>query len=233
MYGYGYGIDWTYLILVVPALILSLWAQAKVNSTFSRYSRFQTNGKLTGAEVARRILDSNGLQNVGIEHISGKLTDHYDPTKNVIRLSDSTYTNTSVAAAGVAAHESGHAVQYATKYTPILVRNAIVPAANIGSAVSMPLIILGIILGFGTLAYIGIALFSLTTVFQLVTLPVEFNASKRAVAVLESEHMLEDEELVGAKKVLTAAALTYVAALLTSLLMLLRFFLLTSSRSRR
>lgn len=216
-------------IILLPALILSLWAQARVNSTFSKYSRVDNRAGYTGAEVARRILDMNGLYNVTIEHINGNLTDHFDPKTNVVRLSDATYNSRSVGAIGVAAHEVGHAIQHATGYSPIRFRNAIVPAVNICNALSMPLLILGLFLSY-TLVELGIILFSATVLFQLVTLPVEFNASNRALKTLEGQNMLAGDELTGASKVLKAAAMTYVAAAVTSILSLLRLVLLFGNR---
>ncbi|MGI5967214.1 MULTISPECIES: zinc metallopeptidase [Anaerotruncus] len=223
--------DYYYLILVVPALLLAAWAQATVSSTYRKYSQVHSSRRLTGADAARRILDSNGLYNVRIEHIRGELTDHYDPGANVVRLSDNVYSSSSVAALGVAAHECGHAVQHATHYTPLIFRNAIIPVTNFGSKLSIPLIIIGMLLSYGPLIDIGLLLFSLVAIFQLVTLPVEFNASSRALATLENDHFLEPNELRGSKKVLQAAALTYVAALLVTIMQLLRLVLL--SRNRR
>ncbi len=230
--------DWTYVILVIPAVLLAMWASANVNSTFRRYSTQYSRRGLTGAEAARRVLDANGLTQVRIEHISGNLTDHYDPKANVIRLSDNVYSNASTAAIGVACHEAGHAVQHAMGYGPIKLRNAIVPVTNIGSKLSMPLILLGLLLSaFDTklyyLVYAGIICFGLCAIFQLVTLPTEFNASRRALAAIESGNLLYDEELQGAKKTLRAAALTYVAALAVSLMQLLRLVLLFGGSRRR
>ncbi|MBC8585718.1 zinc metallopeptidase [Youxingia wuxianensis] len=222
--------DYYYLILVVPALLIAAWAQMKVSGAFNRYSRVKSSRGYTGAQVARMILDENGLYNVRVERISGNLTDHYDPRTNVVRLSDGVFNNSSVAAAGVAAHECGHAVQHAHKYFPLVIRNSIIPVTNIGSTLSIPLIILGMILSYGPLIDIGLLLFSLVAVFQLVTLPVEFNASRRALATLEGSHFLEEEELRGSKKVLQAAALTYVAALLVSIAQLLRLVMISGRR---
>ncbi len=216
-------------IILLPAIILSLWAQANVNSTFKKYSTVYNRAGYTGAEVARRILDMNGLYNVKIERISGNLTDHFDPRTNVVRLSDATYDSTSVGAIGVAAHEVGHAVQHATAYAPIKLRNAIVPAVNICNMLSMPIILLGLFLSY-TLVDVGIILFSATVVFQLITLPVEFNASNRAVATLENQNLLSGDEVLGAKKVLKAAALTYVAAAVSSIMSLLRLILIFGGR---
>ncbi len=218
--------DIYYLILVIPAFILSLIAQWSVKATFRRYSKVSTERGTTGYNTARAILDKNGLQSISIEHISGELTDHYDPRAGVIRLSDSTYSSSSVAASGVAAHEAGHAVQYSVGYKPIKLRAAIIPITNIGATLSWPAILLGLALGIEALIVVGILLFSFSVIFQLITLPVEFNASRRAVEVLDETDILSDDELRGAKKVLRAAAMTYVAALAVSLANLLRLVLL-------
>lgn len=224
------GFDWYYLVLVVPAMLLALWAQFKVNSTFRRYAQVPSLRQLTGAQAAETVLRQNGVTGVRIERISGNLTDHYDPRQNVIRLSDGVYGSTSCSAIGVAAHEAGHAVQYAQEYTPIKVRQAIIPVTRIGSMMSWPLLIIGLVLSSGILIDIGLLLFSAVTLFQLVTLPVEFNASSRALKALEEGHLLTDEELVGAKRTLSAAAMTYVAALAVSLAQLLRLILLFGNR---
>ena len=226
------GFDWYYLVLVVPAMLLALWAQFKVNSTFRRYAQVPSLRQLTGAQAAETVLRQNGVTGVRIERVSGNLTDHYDPRQNVIRLSDGVYGSTSCAAIGVAAHEAGHAVQYAQEYTPIKVRQAIIPVTRIGSMMSWPLLIIGLVLSSGILIDIGLLLFSAVTLFQLVTLPVEFNASSRALKALEEGHLLTDEELVGAKRTLSAAAMTYVAALAVSLAQLLRLILISRSRNR-
>ena len=231
LFGWFY-YDWTVLI-VLPALIISLWAQIKVNSTYEKYAKVYTRGGITGADVARRILDAHGLQHVRVEHVRGHLTDHYDPRANVIRLSDSVYASASAAAIGVAAHEAGHAVQHAEGYFPLRVRSTVIPATRFGSMLSIPLFFIGLILASPALLLLGIGLYSLVAFFQLITLPVEFNASSRAIAVLRSSGMLSEEELSAAKKVLTAAALTYVAALLTSLLTLIRLIVLAGGRSNR
>lgn len=229
---YYYGFDVYYLIFILPALIISLIAQFKVKSTFAKYSK--VSAPITGAEAARRVLSSHGVTNVQIERVSGNLTDHFDPRTNVIRLSDSVYNANSVAAVGVAAHEAGHAVQYAEQYTPIIVRNKIVPIVNFGSSISWIVLMLGIFLSIEPLLWVGIGLFGLTTLFHLLTLPVEFNASKRAIETIEGQYMLGDDEAKGAKKVLSAAAMTYVAALLLSLAQLLRFILIFGrNRNRR
>lgn len=227
---YGYGIDMYYLLLVLPALLVAMWAQHKVKGTFRAYSEQRVESGLTGAQAARRILDENGLEAIRIERVGGELTDHYDPQEGVIRLSASVYDRATASAVGVAAHEAGHAVQYAVGYAPIKLRSAIIPLSNIGSTLSMPLVLLGFILGFQPLVIIGIGLFSLVTVFQLVTLPVEFNASRRAERILAGSGMVTDEEQAGVHKVLSAAAFTYVAALLVSLMNLLRLVLLFRRR---
>lgn len=219
------------MILILPALIISIFAQMKVKSTFDKYQKVLSKRGVTAAEVVRKILDASGLINVRIEHISGHLTDHFDPRTNVIRLSDSVYNSSSVASIGVAAHEAGHAVQHATGYIPIKLRNLVFPVASFGSRLAVPLVLLGIIMSFGVLVDFGIVLFAATTLFQVVTLPVEFNASKRAIAVLD-DGFLEDDELKGAKSVLLSAALTYVAATLTSLAQLLRLILMSKNRRR-
>ena len=233
-YYYYYGFDWTYLALVLPCLILSLWASSNVNSTFRKYSKQYSLRRLTGAEAAQRVLSANGVRDVRIEHVSGNLTDHYDPKSNVIRLSDQVYSNTSTAAIGVACHEAGHAVQYAEGYAPIKLRAAIIPVTNIGSRMALPLILLGLLFSsFGdTLIYLGIGCFSLSLVFQLVTLPVEFNASRRALQAIESGNLLTEEEQKGARKTLTAAALTYVAATAVSLAQLVLLLALFGGRRR-
>ena len=228
-------IDWTYVVLVLPAVLLSLWASSNVNSTYARYSKQLNSRGMTGAEAARRLLDANGLRNVPVEMTEGELTDHYDPKANVIRLSAGVYGGRSTAAVGVACHEAGHAIQHSVNYAPIKIREAIVPITNLGAKLSMPLIILGLLLGsmsqlFIYLAYAGVALYGLCAIFQLVTLPTEFNASSRALASIEGMGLLQGEELDGAKKVLRAAALTYVAALAVTLMQLLRFALIVSSR---
>ena len=225
-------IDPWYIILVVPAMLLAFWAQINVNTTFSRYSKVLAPSGMTGAESARRVLEANGVTGVRIERISGNLTDHFDPKTNTIRLSESVYDATTVSAVGGAAHEAGHAVQYAVGYAPMQLRAAIIPATNIGSQLAMPLVLLGLIFSSAMLVDIGIIAFSMSTLFQLVTLPVEFNASRRAVATLESS-CVSDTEVKGAKAVLRAAALTYVAALAVSLASLLRIILLFGNRNRR
>ena len=227
-----YGIDIWYIILVLPAVILSLIASASVNSTFKKYSKVASKRGMTGAEAARQVLSANGVNGVIIEHVSGNLTDHFDPKTNTIRLSDSVHSSTSVAAIGVAAHEAGHAVQYAQNYSPMKMRALIIPITNIGSNLAMPLIILGIVLSFPILANIGIIAFSLSTLFQLITLPVEFNASSRAIKAIEG-FAADESEVKAAKKVLTAAASTYVAALAVSLANLIRLVMIVNGGRRR
>ena len=231
-------IDLTYIVLVLPAVLLSLWASWNVNSTYRRYSQDSNSRGLTAAEAARRVLNANGLSNVPIECIPGELTDHYDPSANVVRLSEGVFGSCSTAAIGVACHEVGHAIQHATGYLPVRIRSAIVPVTNIGAKLSVPLIMAGLLLsGFSQklimAAYIGILLFSLCAVFQIVTLPTEFNASRRALVSIQDMNLLTDEELTGARRTLRAAALTYVAALATTLVQLLRFILLVNSRNNR
>ncbi len=226
-----YYYDSTY-ILVILAFLLTLFASFGVKSTFKKYSTVINARGYTAADAARRILDANGLRNIQIERVSGELTDHFDPKANVVRLSDSTYYSNSVAAIGVAAHECGHAVQHAVGYVPIKIRNSIVPVVNIGNALSMPLFLLGLILGRYNLAIAGVLLFSFVLVFQLVTLPVEFNASRRALKILDTSDMLYGDELKGARKVLTAAAMTYVAGVAATALQLLRLLLIANSRRR-
>ena len=231
-------IDLTYIVLVLPAVLLSLWASWNVNSTYRRYSQDSNSRGLTAAEAARRVLNANGLSNVPIECIPGELTDHYDPSANVVRLSEGVFGSCSTAAIGVACHEVGHAIQHATGYLPVRIRSAIVPVTNIGAKLSVPLIMAGLLLsGFSQklimAAYIGILLFSLCAVFQIVTLPTEFNASRRALVSIQDMNLLTGEELTGAKRTLRAAALTYVAALTTTLVQLLRFIILVNSRSSR
>ena len=242
MYGYGYGmgygfygLDWTYILVLIGA-ILCMAASAKVNSTYNKYSKVRSMTGMTGAQVAQKILQYNGIYDVQIEHVRGNLTDHYDPSKKVLRLSDSVYGSTSVAAIGVAAHECGHAVQHQVGYVPIKIRSALVPAANIGSKLGLPLILLGVIFGGAgsTLAQIGIWVFALAVLFQIVTLPVEFNASGRAIKMLDQYGILHHQEVGHVKEVLSAAALTYVAAAASAILQLLRLVLIFGGgRDRR
>ena len=232
---YGFGIDMSYVILVLPCILLSLWASSNVNSTFKKYSRQFSSRGLTGAEAARRVLSAHGVGNVRIERVSGNLTDHYDPRTNVIRLSDNVFGNTSTAAIGVACHEAGHAVQYAQGYAPITLRAAIIPVTNFGSRLAMPLSLIGLLLAaFGNLSVLfidlGIACFGLSLVFQLVTLPVEFNASNRALRAIADSNLLTEDEQAGARKTLRAAALTYVAATAVAFAQLLRLILLFGRR---
>ena len=243
LFGLFWG-DWTVLVLI-PAMIFAFWAQINVQTTFSRFKQVRNRRGLTAADVARRILDANGLNYVQIQRVSGELTDHYDPRARaqVVRLSDSVYDSTSVAAIGVAAHEVGHACQHAEDYVPLRIRSAIIPMTRIGSMLAMPVFILGLLFAqlslYGNMVgdvfmMLGILLFSLSTLFQLVTLPTEFNASARALKTLESYGILDGDELVGARSTLRAAALTYVAALASSLASLLRLLLIFGgSRSRR
>lgn len=225
-----YYYDPTYLLLI-PGLILALYAQFKVSSTFARFKKESSRSGLTGAQIARQILDTNGCGSVRIERVPGSLTDHYDPENGVLRLSEEVYGSRSIAALGVAAHEAGHAIQDATDYGPMRIRATLVPVANIGSSAAIPLFMLGLIFSWQPLLKIGILCFSLAVLFYVVTLPVEFNASGRAVALLASGY-LPDDEVQGVKKVLSAAALTYVAAALQAILQLLRLVLLANSRNR-
>ncbi len=225
--------DWTYYVFVIPMLVFALIASARVNSTFNKYSRVASRRGLTGADAARAVLMSNGVTDVRIEHVSGKLTDHYDPKNKVIRLSDAVYSSNSVASLGVAAHEAGHAVQYAEDYAPARFRNAIIPVTNIGSKLAIPLIILGIALTyFGEqfiwVAYAGIICFGFSVLFQLFTLSSEFDASSRALKALGDTGALSNDELPGAKRVLSAAAMTYVAALATAIAQLLRLIVIVN-----
>ena len=231
MFGYlSYYADPTWII-ILPALILTLWAQFKVNSTFNKYLEVRSRRGMTGADVARKILDLNGLRNVQVVHTPGNLTDHYDPRSNVVRLSDSVYGSSSVAAIGVAAHEVGHAVQHAVGYAPIKARNAIVPVVNVCSTLAVPLFIMGLVFGaFPVLMDIGIWLFAASVLFHIITLPVEINASRRAVATLDSNYILEGDEIKGAKRVLSAAAMTYIASAAMAVLQLLRLILVRNRR---
>ena len=233
-YGYyGYYFDPTYILIIIAAII-SIIEQWRVNSEFSKYSRLSSMSGMTGAQAARMILQSNGINDVSVQRISGKLTDHYNPSTKVLNLSESVYGSTSVAAIGVAAHECGHAIQHARGYFPLSLRTALVPVANIGSQLSWVFIIVGAILSFNqTLITIGIIMFSAAVLFQLVTLPVEFNASARALEQLESNGILYRDEVSQTRKVLSAAALTYVAAAATAILQLLRLIILFGGRGRR
>ena len=222
--------DYYYMVLIIPCIIIASIAQMAVSSSFGKYSKLISARGFTGAQVARKILDLNGLTNVTVEHIKGNLTDHYDPARKVVRLSDSVYFSDSVAAIGVAAHETGHAVQHSSGYIPLRIRSSIFPVVNFSSRVALPLAVLGIVLQFEFLITFGILLFSAVVAFQIVTLPVEFNASKRALRILEETGLLSDAETTAAKKVLTAAAMTYVASALTAVMSLLRLILLANSR---
>ena len=229
---YPYYYDPTYIILI-PAIILTMYAQFKVSSTTNRYFRVRTQRGYTGEQTAREILNANGIYDVTVQHVSGNLTDHYDPRGKVLRLSDATYGQTSVAAVGVAAHECGHAIQHQVGYAPLQIRGALVPVANFGSTIAWPLILLGLFFNSQmsqVLLNLGILAFSLAVLFQIVTLPVEFNASRRAIKILGESNLLYLDELSGTKKVLTAAALTYVAGAASAILQLLRILILTGGR---
>lgn len=224
------------IIILLPGIIIAIWASINVNTTFNKYNTVLSRYRLTGAEVAERVLHHHGIYNVRVEHVSGNLSDHYDPKTNVIRLSDSTYNSTSIAAAGVAAHEAGHAVQYAQNYAPIKTRAAMVTACNLGTPMAFVFLIISFFVTVEMapiFIYIAVGLYSLATIFQLITLPVEFDASRRAMVSLEAIGLYGQDELAGAKKVLRAAALTYVAALISSLLSLLRFVLIATAGRRR
>lgn len=229
-FSYHYMSNYYYIILVLPMVILSMIASAKVNSSFKKYSKVMSSRRITGAQAAFEVLRFYGITNVQIERVSGNLTDHFDPKSNVIRLSDNVYNSTSVAAIGVACHEAGHAAQYAQGYSPIKIRNTVLPLANIGSKAGIPLAIIGLALSFEPLALAGIIFFSFAVLFQLITLPVEFNASKRALNVISDVDILSEEEKKGAKSVLSAAAMTYVAALAVSIANLLRLILSMNRR---
>ena len=219
-------LDYYYIILVLPAIIFAMIAQVKVNTTFNKYSRVRTRRGITGADAARVVLEANGVGGVRIERVSGNLTDHYDPRTNVIRLSDSVYDADTVAAVGVAAHEAGHAVQYAQQYVPIKLRAAIIPVTQIGSSLAMPMIFIGMFVNAFSLIKLGLIFFFMSVLFQLLTLPVEINASNRAIDAIAATQILGEDELPGAQKTLTAAALTYVAALMVALAQFLRLFLI-------
>ena len=223
--------DWT-ILLVIPGLIISIWAQIKVSSTFKKYSNMRTYKGMTGYDAARRILDSNGLAHVRIEQVGGRLSDHYDPRANVIRLSNDVYHSSSPAAIGVAAHEAGHAIQYATQYGPIKLRAGLVSITQFSSVLAIPLFFIGLIMASDALMLAGRLLYAAIAFFQLVTLPVEFNASRRALKVLSSSGMLNSDELDASRKVLSAAAMTYVAALAMSLIQLLRLIAMFGNRRR-
>jgi Zn-dependent membrane protease YugP len=219
--------------LIIPGILLAMAAQAKVNNAFSRYSRIESSGRWTGAAAARRILDENGLQDVQIRAIEVSMTDHYDPRSRTLSLSQTVHSSTSLAALGVAAHEVGHALQHSQGYAPISIRSALVPVANIGSYAAWPLLILGLVLSVPSLVWVGIFAFAFAVLFQIVTLPVEYNASHRALELLRSGGFLAEEEVQGARKVLSAAAMTYLAATLMAILQLLRLILLANGGRRR
>ena len=226
-----YGIDYYYMVLVLPAILISLFAQIMVKSAFNKYSKQHCS--ITGEAAARRVLEKSGVRNVKIERVAGNLTDHYDPRTNTIRLSETVYDSMTVAAVGVAAHEAGHAVQYAKKYAPIKIRAAVIPATRLGSTLSWPLLLVGLIFNAPLLINVGIILFGLVVLFQLITLPVEFNASARAIDAIKENYLLTNEEHIrGVRRVLSAAAMTYVAALMVSLAQMLRLLLLFN-RNRR
>lgn len=227
---YWYGIDYYYIILILPAIIISFIAQARVSSTFSKYNKISNMRGMTGFDVARKILDLNGLNNISIEHVRGNLTDHYDPKAKILRLSDSVYSSKSVAALGVAAHECGHAIQHAHGYVALKLRNSVFPLVSFSSNAAVPIILLGFLFNTPFLVDLGIILFSAVVFFQLITLPVEFNASSRALNILEKSYFLESTEIKSAKKVLSAAALTYVASALLSVMQLLRLLILARNR---
>ena len=231
MLGYGYGLDPT-IIIVIPAILLSMWAQSRVQSTFSKYSQVQARTGVTADSVARNLLGLYGMANMPVNHVSGNLTDHYDPRNRTLNLSDSVYGGRSIAAIGVAAHETGHAIQHLEAYSPLMFRNSIVPVVNIATSASTPLFFVGLLMANSLLVNIGIMLFTAALIFHLVTLRVEINASSRALKLLEQTNTLTPTELDGAKKVLTAAAWTYIAAALTSALTLVRMILIARSRRR-
>ncbi len=228
-YGYGYGIDPLYLLTIVMAIVCMI-ASARVSSVYKKYNRIRSMSGMTGAQAAVEILRRNGINDVAVMHIPGELTDHYDPRTHTVNLSDATYGSCSVAAVGVAAHECGHVLQHHTGYVPLKIRTAIVPAANIGSKAGIPLIILGMFMSYSPLITIGIWVFSLAVLFQLVTLPVEFDASHRALVMLEDYGILGNEEVEDSKKVLSAAAMTYVASAAAAVIQLLRLVLLNRRR---
>ncbi|MBR1913427.1 MAG: zinc metallopeptidase [Lachnospiraceae bacterium] len=229
---YYYGFDWTYLLLIVGVIVSGI-ASAKVSSTFNKYSRVRSSAGMTGAEAAQRILYSEGITDVAVQHISGSLTDHYDPSSKVVSLSDATYGSTSVAAIGVAAHECGHVIQHHRGYAPLSIRSALVPVANVGSKAGVPICILGMFLGMNeTLINLGILVFSFGVLFQIVTLPVEFDASARALKLVRNLGILDDAETRDTRKVLKAAAMTYVASAFASILSLMRLVILFGGRRR-
>lgn len=222
--------DYYYIILVIPAMLLALWAQVKVKSTYNKFSKVSNTKGITGAYAAQAVLTHYGINDVRIEQVSGKLTDHYDPKAKVIRLSEGVYGSSTIAAVGIACHEAGHAAQHAQDYTPIKIRNSLVPVCNIGSSLGIPLALIGYFLGFEPLISIGLLLYAAIALFQVVTLPVELNASRRAMKVIDETGLLQDEEQSGAKKVLTAAAMTYIASMLVAIANLLRLILRFNNR---
>ena len=231
-------LDWTYIVLVLPAMLVAMLASWKVKSTFNRYRNVRPMSGLTGAQAARALLDRNGLGHIRVEGIAGELTDHYDPEAGVIRLSVPVYNASSISAVGVACHEAGHAIQHANNYTPLRIRNAIIPVTNFGSRLAIPLVVIGLLLSYVSqyfllVAYLGVIAFSLCVIFQLVTLPTEFDASRRALRCIGEYGLLSDEERQGAKKVLTAAAMTYVASLAVAVAQLLRLLIILGGRNRR
>lgn len=230
--GYFY-MDKYYILLVIPALLISMLAQFLVKSTFNKYSKVPSSKYITGAEAARQLLKANGIYDVQVAQVSGNLTDHYDPRTKTLRLSDSTYGSTSVAAIGVAAHETGHAIQHDLKYGPLVLRSSLVPVANIGSAAGPYIAIIGLFLGFPVIINIGLLMFAAAILFYLITLPVEFNASTRAIASLDSSGILNGQELKSARKVLSAAAMTYVASALVAVASFIRLLLLAGQRRNR
>lgn len=219
------------MIILIPGLLLAMYAQAKVSSTYNRYKKITSHSGYTGAQFARKMLNDNGLYDVTITQISGRMSDHYDPRANQVRLSAEVYNGTSIASLGIAAHEVGHAVQHATNYFPLTVRNLVVPMTNFSSSIYMLFIFIGIIMNSFSMIQFGIMLFAVIVIFQVITLPVEFNASRRAIATLGGDSVLDAEELSGAKRVLGAAAMTYVAAMVTAVLQLLQLLMVFGGRN--
>lgn len=233
MYGFGYFMDYWYIILVLPAMILSMWAQYRVKSTYKKFSAVPNSRNITGAYAAQAVLSYYGIHDVVIRPVKGNLTDNFNPQTKVISLSEGVFNGTSVAAVGIACHEAGHAAQNAEEYAPIRIRNAFVPVCNIGSMLGIPLALIGYVLGFGVLIYVGLILYSAIFVFHLITLPVEFNASRRAVKVIEETNLLYGDEFGNTEKVLKAAAMTYVASMVVALANLLRFIIRFTGNRRR
>lgn len=228
--GYGFFIDWYYIIIVVPAILFAIIAQINIKTSFKKYSRVPSSSGMTGAMAAKEMLEKSGVFDVKIEHIKGKLSDHYDPRSKTIRLSSEVFSSTSMAAIGVACHEAGHAIQHSEKYAPLNFRNAIIPICTIGSNFGIPIALLGLFFNYYNVAIFGLLLYSLIAVFQIATLPIEFNASKRAVKAIAATNIFTTEEIPAVKKILSAAALTYIASLLTSLANILRLFLIINRR---